>query len=107
VNVLKALAVSIVILMTASCSWVELTAEGEKVRVLTSAEVTKCKLLGKTTAIVTDTVGGVRRHDAQILSELAIVARNAAINLDGDTVVPVGEENAGKQLFEVYRCVPR
>jgi hypothetical protein len=106
-RLLQFLAVCLVSLAAVSCGWVELTAEGEKVRVLTASEVAKCQRLGKTTASVTEKVAGVRRHDEQILSELTIIARNAAINLDGDTVVAVGEEKDGKQVFDVYRCVPR
>ena len=76
-------------------------------RVLTLDEVDKCRLLGKTTASVTDKLVGVRRHADRIQEELTIIARNAAINLDGDTIVPVGEEKDGNQVFQVYRCVPK
>ncbi len=101
-----AVAVSMLLVMTSACSWVELTDAGERVRVLALDEVDKCRLLGKTTASVTDKLVGVRRHADQIQEELTIVARNAAINLNGDTIVPVGEEQDGKQVFQVYRCVP-
>ena len=90
-----------------ACSWVELSETGKKVRVLEADEVTKCQHMGQTTATVTDKVGGIRRHDKAIQEDLVIVARNAAINLDGDTIVPVGKETDGKQTFKVYRCVPR
>ena len=102
-----AVPVGMVLLLTSACTWVELTAEGEKVRLLTLDEVDKCRLLGKTTASVTDKFVGVRRHDAQIQEELSTIARNAAVNLDGDTIVPIGEEKDGKQVYQVYRCVPK
>jgi hypothetical protein len=95
------------ILLFGGCSAAQLTPEGEKVRVLDSDEVTKCQYVGRTTATVTEKVAGVRRHNEQIWQELVIVARNAAINLDGDTVVAESEEAEGKQKFKIYRCVPR
>ena len=102
-----AIPVSMMLLLTSACTWVELTAEGEKVRLLTLDEVEPCRQLGKTTASVTDTVVGVRRHDAKIQEELSIIARNAAVNLDGDTIVPLGEAKDGQQVFNVYRCGPK
>ena len=105
-RLLAAIPVCVVLLLTSACTWVELTAEGEKVRILALDEVGKCRMLGKTTASITDKIAGVRRHDEKIQQELSVVARNAAVNLDGDTIVPLGEETEGKQVFEVYRCVP-
>jgi hypothetical protein len=90
-----------------ACSWVELNPAGEKVRVLSDEEVSKCEYKGKSTVSVTDKVVGVRRHDEAIQQELLTLARNGAQNLDGDTVVPIGEESEGKRSFKVYRCIPR
>ncbi len=95
------------LILLSACSWVELTETGKKVRVLQAEEVGKCQLMGQTTATVIDKVAGLRRHDEAIREDLLVVARNAAKNLDGDTIVAAGEETDGSQLFKVYRCVPR
>ncbi len=95
------------ILSLPACSWVKLTPEGEKVRVLSADEVAKCSFVGKTTSSTTDKVAGVKRHDNAINDELTVLARNAAMRLNGDTVVAEGVPSEGSQTFLVYRCVPQ
>jgi hypothetical protein len=92
-------------LIVVSCTWVKLTDEGEKTRVLSASEVKSCKKLGKTTAVSKAKVAGVERNEEKLQKELETLARNSAVELKGDTVVPVGSPVDGKQVFEVYRCV--
>ncbi len=94
-------------LIMSACTWVTLTEEGEKVRVLSAEEVVKCKLVGQTTATTKSKVAGVDRHNNAVDHELTSLARNAAVNLGGDTVVPASDIDAGSQTFKVYRCVPQ
>jgi len=88
-----------------ACSWVKLTPEGEKVRVLSEAEVHACKKLGKTQVSVADKVAGLERKPHIVQENLQILARNAAADMGGDTVVPAAPEQDGKQVFNVYRCI--
>lgn len=88
-----------------ACSWVKLTPAGEKVRVLSQAEVTSCKKLGRTTANVADKVAGLERQEKIIKENLDVLARNSAADMGGDTVVPVTPIQDGKRTFDVYRCV--
>lgn len=92
-------------LILCSCTWVKLTSEGEKVRVLSKAEVTSCKKLGKTTTSLKDKVIGIRRNAEKVQKEMQALARNSAADMGGDTVVPVTDVKDGKQTFEVYKCV--
>lgn len=89
-----------------SCTWVELTAEGEKVRILSKDEVSKCKRVGQTTSTTSAKLAGIKRHDNAIQDELNALARNSAINLKGDTIVPDGTVENGQLTYQVYRCVP-
>jgi len=88
-----------------ACSWVKLTPEGEKVRVLSEAQVSACKNLGKTTANVADKVAGLPRKEHIVRENLQVLARNAAAEMGGDTIVPSTPIQQGKQSFDVYRCV--
>jgi hypothetical protein len=88
-----------------ACSWVKLTPEGEKVRVLAAFEVTTCKKLGKTIASVTNKVIGFERKDDAVQANLEVLARNAAADMKGDTIVAASPIENGKQTFDVYRCV--
>ena len=94
-----------IILLLSACTWVQLRPEAEKTRVLSASEVKSCKKLGKTTASLADEVAGFERNPEKVQKELEILARNSAVDLEGDTVVPVGEPKDGKQVFDVYRCI--
>lgn len=96
-----------VVLVLSACTWVEPTAQGEKVRVLSAEEVTKCKKVGQTTVSLLAKLAGIERNAQKVQEELNILARNSAVELDGDTVVPISPVEDGKQTFAVYRCVPR
>lgn len=89
-----------------ACTWVKLTSEGEKVRVLSAEEVKACKKMGKTVVTSKDKVAGFERSDKKLQKELEDLARNSAVDIDGDTVVPASEIKGAKQTFHVYRCVP-
>jgi len=95
------------VLFIQACTFVELTEQGEKARVLSADEVKHCVYVGKTTSTVTDKVVGVKRHQNAINFELTTLARNSAKNLGGDTVVADAPEVDGTQVFSVYRCIPK
>ncbi|GAB4298252.1 MAG: DUF4156 domain-containing protein [Thiohalomonadaceae bacterium] len=93
--------------LVSACTWVEPTAQGEKVRVLAAEEVTKCRKVGQTTVSLLARLAGIERNPQKVQDELNILARNSAVELDGDTVVPISVVEDGKQTFAVYRCIPR
>ena len=99
------LSVVILSLGLSGCTWVKLTPSGEKARVLSAAEVTSCKRTGQTTVSLKSQIAGVDRNKEKVQTELNTLARNAAADLKGDTVVPVSEPKDGKQVFDVYRCI--
>ena len=88
-----------------ACTWVKLTPEGEKVRVLSKDEVTSCRKLGKINTSLKDQIAGLDRSREKVQTEMETLARNSAPDMGGDTVVPVSEIENGKQVFEVYKCV--
>jgi hypothetical protein len=94
-----------IVLFSLGCTWVKLTAEGEKVRVLSAVEVKSCKQLGKTTTTLKDKIAGISRSKEKVKKEMESLARNSAADMGGDTVVPVSNVENGKQTFEVYKCV--
>ena len=86
------------------CSGLELTDEGEKVRVLDPSEVSSCRELGKTNTSVTSKII-VDRPEETISKELRIIGRNSAARMGGDTIVPLTVIDQGSQTFVVYKCV--
>jgi len=88
-----------------ACTWVELTPEGEKVRLLSMSEVKSCKKMGKTTVSLKDKIAGFDRDREKVQKELEALARNSAVDLNGDTIVQASEIKDGNQTFHVYRCI--
>ena len=60
-----------------------------------------CKKLGNTSVSVAD----LHRQPHIIADNLQTLARNAAAEMHGDTVVAASEVEEGKQKFNVYRCI--
>ena len=100
----KAFFILVISVMLSACSWVKLSPEGEKVNVSSFSEVANCKKAGSTTVSVKSDVAGIERSQEDVSKELEILARNAAPDLEGDTIVAKGSVVKGKQSFDVYRC---
>ncbi len=86
------------------CSFMDLTKEGEGVRVATADAVAACTGLGRTTASVVAEVASIPRHPDAVKENIEVTARNSAASMGGDTIVPASPIAEGKQTFEVYRC---
>lgn len=95
----------LLVALIGGCTWVKMTPEGEKVRVLEPHEVTSCKQLGKTTVTGKARVAGIERNQKKVTEELRTLALNSAARIDGDTVVPLTEIEGDSQVFAVYKCV--
>lgn len=87
------------------CVFVQPTEAGKKVRVLTGAEVDRCRPLGNITSSVTDRIGIIVRRQDTVEDDVLQNAKNAAADMGGDTIVASGPLTAGQQTFEVYRCL--
>jgi hypothetical protein len=90
--------------VASGCSFVDLTKEGEGVRVATADAVSACTGLGRTTASVVAEVASIPRHPDAVKENIEVTARNSAASMGGDTIVPASPIAEGKQTFEVYRC---
>ncbi|MCW9024480.1 MAG: DUF4156 domain-containing protein [Gammaproteobacteria bacterium] len=87
-----------------ACTWVELSSEAEAVRLISAEQAQACKLLGKTTVMVKATVATFARNEEKVRTELETLARNNALELNGNAIKPVAAVDQGKQVFEVYQC---
>ncbi len=88
-----------------ACTWAPLSQRGEKVRVLEPYEINSCVKKGKATVSVRAKVAGIERNSKEVAKELQRLARNAAPDLNGDTVVAASPVKEGKQTFHIYKCV--
>lgn len=87
-----------------ACAWVKVTAKGESVRLLQSAQsLESCKKMGNVNSKVISQF--IFDRDAEkVAGELADLARNEAALMGGDTVVPVSKIIDGRRSFAVYQC---
>jgi hypothetical protein len=89
---------------TSSCTWVKVSEKGSSVAVANAVNVRGCENLSEVTVSVTSKVGFVKRDSDKVATELANLARNEAVALKGDTIVPSSTIENGKQSFNVYQC---
>ena len=100
----RLLSVVVLALVLSACTWVKLSPEGESVRLATPADVGNCARVGSTTVSLVDKVIGIERNREKVQEELNRLARNSAADVKGDTIVPIGAPQDGRQNFDVYRC---
>ena len=87
-----------------SCTWVQLSGEGEDVYLVANAEVTDCERLGNTKGRVPHELLFVPRRQASVDRELETLARNEGAKLGGNTITPTRDLAPGEREFAVYRC---
>ena len=92
-------------LLISACTWVELSDDGKKVRIVSMDDVTTCKKLGKVIVSLKHQIAGFDRNEDKVKRELENLARNTAIDMKGDSIVAVSKIKNGKQTFAVYECV--
>ena len=90
--------------ITSGCTWVKVSEKGSSVAVANPANVRGCENLSEVTVSVTSKVGIIKRDNDKVATELANLARNEAVGLGGDTIVPSSTIENGKQSFNVYKC---
>lgn len=92
-------------LLVTGCTWVQLTSEGEGVRLAGARLVTNCERVGRATARTLGEIVTVERGGGKLQTELLTLARNEAGRMGGDTIVPESLISQGQQEFGVYRCL--
>lgn len=92
-------------LIMVACSPVTLKPDAAEIELLDADRVTKCDRLGKTRVSVATKLLFIPRGDKAIREDLTRLARNSAIEMDGDTLTRESEIQEGEQTFGVYKCI--
>ncbi|NND45629.1 MAG: DUF4156 domain-containing protein [Xanthomonadales bacterium] len=93
-----------VMVLVGGCTWVKPTAAGAGVVVAESFNVRDCRQVSTITTSVKHTIGAKERKAEKVELELTTLARNEAAVRGGDTIVPLGEVEAGARSYAVYAC---
>lgn len=91
-------------LAVSACTWVKLTEGGKSVNVRQADEVGDCRQVGRITSVSLAKVAGVKRGTKKLATELESIARNEAVDMNGNTIVASGEISENEQPFLVYHC---
>jgi CRISPR/Cas system type I-B associated protein Csh2 (Cas7 group RAMP superfamily) len=102
---MKTLALLISALTISACTWVNENADGRTVNVSTSQRISNCQKKGDINVSVASKIGFINRSSKKIHEELLVLARNEAIKLRADTIVPESEPTKGTQKYLAYSCV--
>lgn len=87
-----------------ACSFIKVSETAEAVKLASYYEVSGCQKLGFTRTQVLAKIGFIERDSDTMTAELADLARNEAVAMGGDTIVPQAPVKDGKMVFDVYRC---
>jgi hypothetical protein len=91
-------------LAMAACTWVQPDPGAEQVRLLRSDQTAQCERLAYTTVSVRDRVAAVQRSPGKVEEELETLARNSAIDINGDAIAPAGPVQDGRRRYAIYHC---
>ncbi|WP_455235398.1 DUF4156 domain-containing protein [Thiogranum longum] len=87
-----------------ACALMDSQEAESRVRVATAASVRDCVDAGTTRISILDKADALHHSQDDLSSELLRLARRSAVELGGNTIVPVTEIVDGVQTFAVYRC---
>ena len=83
---------------------IDVRAGSEQVALADASQVGSCQSKGKVTVNVLAEVWFVTRGPESVEANLLQLARNAAVDAGGDTVVKGSSMEYGKRTFELYKC---
>ena len=95
-----------VLTATAGCAdkLIDTRVGADTVTLAEASQVSQCQAKGDTTVTVLSSVAFYTRSAEAVEDNLLKLARNAAIDAGGDTVVKGNSVEYGKRAFSIYRC---
>lgn len=78
----------------------------DRVSLADANQVEGCQSKGKINVSVLAEVGFISRSNEDVEANLLQLARNAAVDAGGDTVVKEDSPQFGKRTFAIYKCRP-
>jgi len=102
----RVLALMSISVLGAACSWIKPSVGSHSVALATQQEVSGCANKGLTTSKTLSKFFFIPRGKDKMYSELVMLAKNEAVIMEGDTIVPEPVSVPGTQAFAVYACKP-
>lgn len=92
------------VVLFSGCTWVKPSPGAENVQVLNDGEISQCQSLGRTTVSLKAKILGIKRNSEKTRFELETLARNSALNLEGNTIVVDSDIENGHRSYRIYFC---
>ncbi len=102
----RVLALMSISVLGAACSWIKPSVGSHSVALATQHEVAGCTKKGVTTSKTLSKFFFIPRGQDKMYSELVMLAKNEAVIMEGDTIVPQPTSAPGTLVFAVYACKP-
>lgn len=90
--------------ITTGCTFVSPAPHAETVEFVPAERVGACEELGTTRVEVLAKLGWFPRNKDTVADELKTLARNAAVEIEGNAIADASPVENGKQSFLVLRC---
>jgi hypothetical protein len=87
-----------------ACTWVNENKGGRSIGISTLNDVSPCQKVGDISVGVKHKVGIINRGKSKVLKELQILARNEAVKLGANQIVPNADPVEGKQNYQAFIC---
>jgi hypothetical protein len=107
-NIFQASLLIGIVTLGTGCEIVRMEPGAAQVRVLPIGQsMESCQRLGELSVSIQDRVGPYERNTVAVRDELETLARNEALTLHADTILPKTEPANGQQRWLAYRCQGR
>ena len=91
-------------MVVSACTWVNENPASESVAIVMENNLPQCQQLGTIDVRTKYSVGIIKRGAKKVQTELKSLARNEALKINANTIVPVADPVEGKQQYLAYSC---
>lgn len=91
-------------LVLSACSWIDPLPGSGSVNLAAAQQVEHCKKIGFISTSVLDKIGFIPRDEEAVTKNLIELAKNEAVRMGGNTLVPLGKADKGQMQFDLFQC---
>ena len=90
--------------LLSACTFVNENPKAQSVAITTIDDVSQCNRVGSVAAKTKAQLGFIKRGSEKVQDELQTLARNEALKIGANTLVPESKAVEGKQSFIAFNC---
>jgi len=92
--------------MLSGCAshFIEVKKGSEQIVIVDADKISGCELKGKVNVSVLSKIGFITRNKEDVEANLDQLARNNALDMQGNTIVKLDSSEFGRRNFSIYKC---